>query len=223
MIEILNCDAETLIKSKTLDNKNICIVTDPPFNIKKQYKSYQDNLEDSKYYQWLSSILMYRNCPSVIIHYPESLHKLSIQMNKSPERVVSWVYNSNTPKQHRDIAFYGIKPDFKKVTQPYKNPHDKRIKERIAKGIRGGRLYDWWNVNQVKNVSKKEYNHPCIMPVEVMKNIIGILPKEYVIVDLFNGTGTTAIACKLLNRDFIGCDIEKEYCDIAMKRIRELL
>ena len=55
-----------------------------------------------------------------------------------PTKVVSWVYNSNTAKQHRDIAFFKVKPDFRKVTQPYKNPNDKRIKERMARGIMGG-------------------------------------------------------------------------------------
>ena len=45
---------------------------------------------------------------------------------------MSWVYNSNTGKQHRDIAFFGVKPDFRKVGQDYKNPTDKRIAKRSA-------------------------------------------------------------------------------------------
>ena len=35
------------------------------------------------------------------------------------------------------------------------------------------------------------------------------------------GSGTTGIACKSLNRDFIGIEISKEYFDIAKKRIEE--
>ena len=122
----------------------------------------------------------------------------------------------------RDIAFFNIKPNFNTVKQPYKNPNDKRIKERIARGIGGGRLYDWWNVNQVKNVSKKDNSHPCVMPLKVMENIIGILPNDYVIVDPFLGSGTTGIACKNLNRDFIGIEIDTEYYEIAKKRIESL-
>jgi DNA modification methylase len=143
-------------------------------------------------------------------------------MGKAPQRVVSWVYNSNTAKQHRDIAFWGVKPDFRKVIQPYKNPADKRIKERIARGILGGRLYDWWNINQVKNVSKEKTAHPCQMPLEVMTNIVGILPEDALIIDPFCGSGTTGAACKKLGRDFIGIDIDKDYVELSQERISSI-
>lgn len=131
---------------------------------------------------------------SVVIHYPETLHELSIDTGIVPKRVVSWVYNSNTPRQHRDIAFYNVEPDFSKVRQPYKNPNDKRIKERIARGCKGAKLYDWWNINQVKNTSQEKTAHPCQMPLEVMKRIIGILPENITIIDPFAGSGTTGAA-----------------------------
>jgi DNA modification methylase len=160
-----------------------------------------------------------RRNPFVVIHYPESLYKISFQCGVFPEKVVSWVYNSNTPKQHRDIAFFGVKPDFTKVIQPYKNPNDKRIQERIARGIEGGKLYDWWEVNQIKNVSEEKFDHPCQIPLEIMKRIIGILPKDYIIVDPFMGTGTTGVACKELGYDFIGVEIDEKYFEIANKRL----
>lgn len=222
MVELYNEDCYDLLCSGNLDNRKICIVTDPPFNIGYHYNNYKDNLDEEEYIAWLGDLLALRGCPFVVIHYPEALYKISFQVGRFPEKVVSWVYNSNTAKQHRDIAFFGIKPDFKKVLQPYKNPNDKRIKERIAKGIGGGRLYDWWNINQVKNVSKKNINHPCVMPLEVMKNIIGILPEDYIIVDPFMGSGTTGVACMELDRDFIGCEIDPEYFEIAKQRILNL-
>ena len=47
-------------------------------------------------------------------------------------------------------------------------------------------------------------------------------PKEGdVVMDCFMGIGATGIACKELNRDFIGCEIDKTYFDIAKKRINE--
>ena len=134
------------------------VVTDPPFNIGYHYKGFKDKIPEDDYYQMLSEVTSL--CSSVVILYPEMMHKLTIAKGEAPERVVSWVYNSNTAKQHRDIAFYGVVPDFTRVKQPYKNPNDKRIKERIAQG-KGARLYDWWNVNQVKNVSKDKTGHPC--------------------------------------------------------------
>ena len=205
----------------TLDLSNAIIVSDPPFNIGYHYDNYDDNMSEDEYYKWIGNI--FSLCPSVVVHYPESLYKLAFQMGKFPERVVSWVYNSNTGRQHRDIAFFGVKPNFNQVRQPYKNPNDKRIKERIARGITGSKLYDWWNINQVKNVSKGKngINHPCVMPLEVMKNIVGILPKDKVIVDPFMGSGTTGVACKELGYDFIGIELDENYFKLAEERINE--
>jgi len=203
------------------DKEKYIIVTDPPFNINYHYSSYKDKMKEDEYFEFLKEV--FNGFDFVCIHYPEALHKLSIKMQKAPIRVVSWVYNSNTPRQHRDIAFYenggGIKIDFKQVIQPYKNLNDKRIKSRIERGILGGKLYDWWNINQTKNVSKKEINHPCVMPIEVMKNIIGILPKDKIIIDAFMGSGTTGIACNELGRDFVGIEIDENYFNIAKERI----
>lgn len=198
--------------------KKFVIVTDPPFNIGYHYNNYKDNMEAEEYYEMLASIFQYS--PFVVIHYPEEIYKIAFQVGEFPDKVVSWVYNSNTAKQHRDIAFFGIKPDFRQYGQPYKNPKDKRIMQRIADG-KSARLYDWWEINQVKNVSKDKTAHPCQMPLEVMKRIVGILPKDYTIVDPFMGSGTTGLACKLLNRNFIGIEMDAEYYDIAQQRIRE--
>ena len=201
-----------------------CIVTDPPFNVGYHYNEYKDKMDEGEYFEWLGNIVSGNPC--VMIHYPEALYKFAFQIGKFPERVVSWVYNSNTPRQHRDIAFFDIKPDFTLMHQPYKNPTDKRIAKRIAEGHEGGMLYDWWEVNQVKNVSKKAVGgvvHPCQMPIDIMRRVVGILPDDYVIVDPFIGSGTTAIACIKEKRHFIGFELSKEYFDIAQRRIADEL
>lgn len=197
------------------------IVTDPPFNIGYHYNSYKDKLNEKDYLNLIYNVTEKMNVPYVLIHYPEDLYKIAIHNQKTPTRVCSWVYNSNTAKQHRDIAYFDIKPNFKQVLQPYKNPNDKRIKQRIAEGKLGCKLYDWWNINQIKNVSKEKTEHPCQMPLDVMKNVIGVLPKETIIVDPFMGSGTTGIACKELGYDFIGCEIDEKYFNIAKERLFE--
>ena len=214
---ILGNSLDELPRIKAKEEKFV-IVTDPPFNVGYHYNTYKDNMDSEEYYEMLASIFQY--APFVVIHYPEEIYKIAFQVGEFPDKVVSWVYNSNTAKQHRDIAFFGIKPDFKKYGQPYKNPTDKRIQQRIADG-KTARLYDWWDINQVKNVSKDKTAHPCQMPLEVMKRIVGILPDDYTIVDPFMGSGTTGLACKLLNRNFIGIEMDAEYHAIAEKRIRE--
>jgi len=198
-----------------------CIVTDPPFNVGYHYNEYKDKKDEGEYFEWLQDIV--QGYPCCIIHYPEALYKFAYQIGEFPERVVSWVYNSNTPRQHRDAAYFRVKPDFTLVTQPYKNPTDKRIAARIAAGHTGGKCYDWMEINQVKNVSKKAEGgvyHPCQMPEEVMRRLVGIVPKDYVIVDPFMGSGTTAIACIREKRDFIGFEMNKEYYEKSLQRIK---
>ena len=54
---------------------------------------------------------------------------------------------------------------------------------------------------------------------KVMENIIGILPDDYIIIDPFLWSGTTALACKKYNRKFIWIELDKKYFDIAKQRI----
>lgn len=215
-ISLYNGDNLEIIKQLNLDYNKCIFVSDPPFNIGYHYDTYKDNMKEEDYYNWLFSI--FGNNKQVIIHYPESLYKHAFNIKMFPEKIVTWIYNSNTAKQHRDIAFFGVKPDFRKVGQPYKNLNDKRIIKRIAEG-KTARLYDWWYVNQVKNVSKEKTEHPAQMPIEVMNNIIGILPDDYIIIDPFCGSGTTALACMKYNRKFIGIEIDEKYYEISKDRV----
>ena len=197
------------------------IVTDPPFNIGYHYGTYKDRMAESDYYAMLKGVFTSLDSPFVVVHYPENISKISLAVGYAPNRVVSWVYNSNTRRQHRAIAYYGIEPDFSLIKQPYKNPTDKRVAARIAQGSIGTNLYDWWNVNQVKNVSKQKTAHPCQMPLDVMERVVGIIPPGFTIIDPFMGSGTTGEACKKLGRDFIGIEIDEIYYNIAAERLKE--
>lgn len=53
-----------------------------------------------------------------------------------------------------------------------------------------------------------------------MLNIIMLIPSDYLIIDPFAGSGTTAVACKELDRHFIGCELDKRYYDIAIDRLK---
>ena len=147
-IQIYNGNNIEVLQSLNLNLSKCIFVSDPPFNIGYHYDQYNDRMNEDDYYNWLADV--FGTNKQVIIHYPEYLYKHAFNIGLFPEKVVSWVYNSNTGKQHRDIAFFGVKPDFRKVGQDYKNPTDKRISKRIAEG-KTARLYDWWEINQVKN------------------------------------------------------------------------
>lgn len=205
-----------------MDIANECIdpviVTDPPFNIGYHYRSYDDRMDEDEYFSRLAQ--MFNEYPSVVVLYPEALHRLSHEMGRMPDKVVSWVYPSNTRKQHRDIGFYGVKPDFEQVRRPYRNQNDKRIRE-LVKRTGGGRSYDWLEVNQVKNVSKEKTEHPCQMPIEVMRHVVGWLPRDATIIDPFAGSGTTAVAAEMWGNEWRAIEIDPEYCGIIERRVSE--
>ena len=66
------------------------------------------------------------------------------------------------------------------------------------------------------------YLHPTQKPVELFSYLIKTYTNENDLVfDGFLGSGTTAIACKQLNRNFIGIEKEQKYFDIAEKRLQQ--
>jgi DNA modification methylase len=209
-------DCREMLSKLDIDYEKTIFVSDPPFNIGYHYDTYEDDMTEDDYYTFLLEV--FGTNKQVIVHYPEALYRHSYNIGIFPDRVVSWVYNSNTAKQHRDIGFFGVRPDFRKVGQDYKNPSDKRIAKRIAEG-KTARLYDWWEINQVKNVSSEKTEHPCQMPYEVMRRIVGILPEGYTIIDPFMGSGTTGLACKELGRNFIGIELDEKYFEISKRRL----
>jgi DNA modification methylase len=195
------------------------VITDPPYNQGYKYNDYKDRLSEDEYVSLLSKI----PTPCVIIHYPEeTINLLPKAIKDKCEQVVCWVYNSNTGKQSRLISWWGCKPDFRKVTQPYKNLNDKRIKKRISEGKTGAKLYDWWEINQVKNISKEKTEHPCQIPEEVIRRIILTTAEpKTLIIDVFAGSGTTAKVAKELGYNNLNFEVDKSYCDIIKKRIDE--
>lgn len=66
--------------------------------------------------------------------------------------------------------------------------------------------------------------HDTEKPVDLMKILIENSSKENdVVLDFTMGSGTTGVACKMLNRNFIGIELDKKYFDIAKNRIESLL
>lgn len=69
---------------------------------------------------------------------------------------------------------------------------------------------------------KEKYYHPTIKPLGlIMKLIENTSEVGDTVFDPFSGSGTTAIACHLGGRKFIGCEINKEYFETAIKRIND--
>jgi len=65
--------------------------------------------------------------------------------------------------------------------------------------------------------------HPAQKPLEVLEDIIHWCSnQEEIILDPYIGSGSVAVACKHLNRHYIGIEINKEYCRMIEKRIKNI-
>jgi site-specific DNA-methyltransferase (adenine-specific) len=85
--------------------------------------------------------------------------------------------------------------------------------------------FNLWEGNKYKSnilKYKKDYNgyHPTQKPVLLLEDLIKTFSNEGDLVcDLTMGSGSTGVACKNTNRDFIGIEMSKQYFNIAQKRI----
>ena len=63
-------------------------------------------------------------------------------------------------------------------------------------------------------------NHPTVKPVELMKYLVKLVtPAGGKVLDPFNGSGSTGMACVELDYEYTGCELDPEYIEIATKRI----
>jgi site-specific DNA-methyltransferase (adenine-specific) len=92
---------------------------------------------------------------------------------------------------------------------------------RIAEGKTGAKIYDWWEINQVKNVSKEKTEHPCQIPEEIIRRIILITAEtNETIIDVFGGSGTTSKVANDLGYNTISYEIDKKYISIINNRLK---
>jgi DNA modification methylase len=85
-----------------------------------------------------------------------------------------------------------------------------------------GQRYNVWTYKTSKNGQEDNiaYQHPAIFPIQLVKDHISSWTNVGdVIYDPFMGSGTTAKAAKLMERNFIGSEISDEYYNICQIRI----
>ena len=143
-------------------------------------------------------------------------------------------------KQTEDICLFWNKlPTFnpqmvkaKTETGKYKQSDgSKSLNYGHVKEIKRDDDYDWtqsYPSNLIKiSCNLKECNslnrlHPTQKPVELLRWLIKTYTKDdEIVLDNCIGSGTTAVACKQLNRRFIGIELNPEYVDICNKRLRQ--
>ncbi len=121
------------------------------------------------------------------------------------------------------------------IRVPYESTE--RISHAKTKGIlkNGKRWYpdprgrlcgEVWHMSSERHKNKingktKKLPHKTVKPVDIIERIVmASSRKNDLVLDCFVGSGTTAFVCKNLERNFIGCDINKNYVRAARKRVK---
>ncbi len=80
----------------------------------------------------------------------------------------------------------------------------------------------WWNIHRLKHNSKR-VDHPTQLPPMFMYRLISLFTNEdEIVLDPFNGVGTTSLCAEQLNRTFIGIELSEYYHSISSTRHIEL-
>jgi len=137
-------------------------------------------------------------------------------------------------KVHEDIAVFGDEvkyiPQMTEKEKPqkqgvYKQTDDSSgVTNKAAKNKLAGKIYTHSYPKTIQTFGKEmrsqKQAHPTQKPVALMEYMIKTYTNEgETVLDFTMGSGTTGVACKNLNRRFIGIELDKQYFKIAQERI----
>lgn len=220
-----------------IEKKPQTIIADPPYNRNKDYGCVSDNLDKDSYRKMIGETLdvAYDNSAEdasfFLIHYQEDVAEMyDIITNKwCVHQWITWCYPSNyghSTKKFTNASRVVLwlkkeeDPKFKpkEVVQKYKNPSDSRIKKKIEDGRLGAHLYDWLEINHVKNVSEEYQGYDNQIPEKLLKILIlTTTDKGELIADPFSGSYSTARTALKHGRLAVGSDLNKGTNEYAKK------
>lgn len=88
----------------------------------------------------------------------------------------------------------------------------------------GKQMRNVWTISSPPPIEKRFGKHPTQKPVDLLRRIVLASTKEGdLVLDPFCGSSTTGVASMLLNRKYVGIDMEDNYLDLSKKRIEEAL
>jgi site-specific DNA-methyltransferase (adenine-specific) len=238
--QVFNDDVLTVLQSLP-DHCMDLVYGDPDYNVGINYagKNYTTAWHD--YIEWYvtlarESMRVLKPTGSLfLINYPKQNAYLRVKYLDDHAFSVHdyvWVYNTNvghSPRHfttaHRSILHATNSKDNhfykEQVAQPYLNPNDRRIKQRVANGHTGRMPYSWLYFDLVKNVSKDKTFHACQIPLGLVETLIKACTKEDDdVLILFGGSGSEIVLCQELKRNFVSCEIHKKYHQMILDRLQ---
>ena len=159
--------------------------------------------------------------------------KLGFQPKPAVEHIIIGMKPHGEKSYIDNVLNFEALPDNIKMTYPFlqvpkpaKKEKDFGLDNREAKEGRIGATYSAnqdsskMGGNPDKPTLPKKNIHATVKPVKLMSYIITLFSREGDwVIDPFLGSGTTGLASKLLNRNFIGVEREEEYFDICNERL----
>jgi site-specific DNA-methyltransferase (adenine-specific) len=251
---------DTLDKLRQLpDNAVDFAFADPPYNLKKKYNSYTDDLSVTEYFEWcdewlseLARVLRpgrtcaILNIPLWAIRHFLHLEKILRFQNWITWDALSFPVRQIMPAHYAIICFskgqarplpglvgrageFDVKNN-SKTFQPL-HPLDEwfclrnqcvRTRQRQLGQDRGLLTDLWWDIHRLKHNSRR-VDHPCQLPPQLMYRLISIFTQpEEIVLDCFNGAGTTTLTAHQLNRQYIGIELSEKYHTITASRHKEI-
>lgn len=242
-----NSDCLTMLKS-IADESVDMVFADPPFDVNIKYNGYKDKRTD--YYEWCSEWIA--ECFRILKptgsfylmtisrHLPFTLSEMSkhgVFINLIHWRNVAGTNNKKSFwNAYQPIAFYGKTDQYK--FNRYAQTRTIEDKNKRWGGYTTepkGQLLDYWDdipfvyagsIGHKEAIMKKGTNskaHPCQMPEMLPgRAILFSTDENDIVLDPFSGSSTTGIACKKLNRQFIGSELSAEYFELSKNRVAKL-
>lgn len=93
----------------------------------------------------------------------------------------------------------------------------------LMKELNGGKqMKSLWDIYPPKNGEKIYGKHPTQKPLALLNRIILASTKRSdIVLDPFNGSGTTGVSAFSLSRQYMGIELEKQYLDVSIKRLKD--
>jgi site-specific DNA-methyltransferase (adenine-specific) len=171
------------------------LLTDPPYNVGKDYGVHDDAMTPGQYHDWIGS--WWCLVPEKRIVFP-GVGNLSLWAKYEPVATACWYKPGATGRA---------------------NPFQWNEWEPI---LVWGCMFSCSDVfRQPISEQSDTGNHPCPKPLGLFKKIIKRLRTKGTLLDPFMGSGTTLRAAKDLSRKAIGIEIHEPYCEIAAKRLSQ--
>ncbi len=230
----IHCMTATEGLSKIKDDSIDLICIDPPYDIK--YCSWDSTPDWHTYYREFFRILKHTGNLIIFQGWSGAPGTISARYNNQGDplfELQNWIIWDRVKGRGARRNFTSTREDilwftFRKAKDYTFNKIDSNIpKKTKGMGTKNGRPNRalsnvWTDISPIVPWSKERVDHPTQKPVALIERIVTIFSNEGdLVLDCFSGSGTTAVACKNLNRRFICFDDDERYCALARRRLNE--